>query len=332
MDGEGEDKSVESPLLLKPTTFHVGEIVFAYFIRGHLHEAKVLNVDTKAKRLFIHYKGKDEKFDQWVGVERIMKYNQANQKAPKKHHLLIKIKELKPKYPNGWAENKFVPSVVRAPLTVVGNPGVKLGLNPQPVQQATPRIEQLIPCDMKKLKGPKDEPLGPTSPPLNHSPLTPVTEPLTKNNANLMTHVLPPKTNTSVFSDMSEEDFWKNHESMGIKNFIHTAEVKSRYNILKGKESELKEELTRCKATMVSQVEKIGVLSEEVVGVRKELDEVRGKVVEMQAERTDVINGAIRAEAARAQAEAGRLELLGRVSKCEGEIAELLKKKVEVDP
>lgn len=130
---------------------------------------------------------------------------------------------------------------------------------------------------------------------------------------------------------MPEREFMQAYHCMAVNNSVYMVEMKRMYDTFKAK--------------VVSQARDIAIAAEVAVRARKDLNDAHSKVKEMQLERADVIKGARRAEVARAQAEAeapalraGRLEMLGMLSKAEGEAAalkaenaELMKKLVEVE-
>ncbi|PWA71642.1 chromo/chromo shadow domain, MRG domain protein [Artemisia annua] len=91
-DSEDDDStSTESDTETKVKNwapFCVDEKLLAYH-RRMIYEAKVLAVDPKTKRFLIHYLGWSKKWDEWVGIERLMKHNEENlqkQKALEKDH------------------------------------------------------------------------------------------------------------------------------------------------------------------------------------------------------------------------------------------------------
>nr|GEX20143.1 protein MRG1 [Tanacetum cinerariifolium] len=82
-----KNDAVES-MLKNSAPFFVDEKVLAYH-RRMIYEAKVLEVDSKTKRFRLHYQGWSKKWDEWVGIERLMKHNEENvqkQKALEKEN------------------------------------------------------------------------------------------------------------------------------------------------------------------------------------------------------------------------------------------------------
>ncbi|KAI3684667.1 hypothetical protein L6452_33892 [Arctium lappa] len=89
-------------------SFRQGEKVLAYH-NHRIYEAKVLEVDSRRKRFYVHYQGWKKKWDEWVGMDRLMKHDKENlqkQKSLEKEHPLAKMMKsgraslLKPKNPN----------------------------------------------------------------------------------------------------------------------------------------------------------------------------------------------------------------------------------------
>lgn len=98
MDVVSKDDAVEPQLQLKSTAFRQGEKVLAHH-NSLIYEAKVLEVDSRRKHFYVHYLGWNQKWDEWVDMDRLMKHNKENlekQKALEKE----KISKLKPKNPN----------------------------------------------------------------------------------------------------------------------------------------------------------------------------------------------------------------------------------------
>ncbi|CAH1451112.1 unnamed protein product [Lactuca virosa] len=89
-DVVSKDGAVES----LSTPFRPGEKVLAYH-NLRIYEAKVLQVDSKEKRFYIHYLGWKQKWDEWVGIDRLMIINNENLQKQKALE-----NELKPKNPN----------------------------------------------------------------------------------------------------------------------------------------------------------------------------------------------------------------------------------------
>ncbi|XP_023746626.1 protein MRG2 isoform X1 [Lactuca sativa] len=89
-DVVSKDGAVES----LSTPFRQGEKVLAYH-NLRIYEAKVLEVDSKEKRYYIHYLGWKQKWDEWVGIDRLMNINNENLQKQKALE-----NELKPKNPN----------------------------------------------------------------------------------------------------------------------------------------------------------------------------------------------------------------------------------------
>ncbi|KAJ0603986.1 putative chromatin remodeling & transcriptional activation CHROMO-DOMAIN family [Helianthus annuus] len=85
--------------------FLQGDKVLAYHSR-RIYEAKVLEVDPTKERFFVHYQGWNKNWDEWVGMDRLMRHNKENlekQKALEKEYPLeksVRAFHLKPKNPN----------------------------------------------------------------------------------------------------------------------------------------------------------------------------------------------------------------------------------------
>ncbi|XP_059634686.1 protein MRG1-like [Cornus florida] len=80
----------DSPTLADSLPFSEGERVLAYH-NQQLYEAKVLKIDIRMKewRYYVHYRGWSKNWDEWVGMDRLMKYIEENiekQQALKKKH------------------------------------------------------------------------------------------------------------------------------------------------------------------------------------------------------------------------------------------------------
>lgn len=74
---------------LPPTdsaTFSVGEKVLAYH-NDRIYEAKVKKVELRMKewRYHVHYLGWSKKWDEWVAVDRLMKFNEENVQQKEAH-------------------------------------------------------------------------------------------------------------------------------------------------------------------------------------------------------------------------------------------------------
>ncbi|KAL8261096.1 hypothetical protein R6Q59_025145 [Mikania micrantha] len=104
-DEGSKDDAVESLPPIKSTLFLQGDKVLAYHSR-RIYEAKVLEVDSTKERFFVHYQGWSKNWDEWVGMDRLMRHNKENlekQKALEKEHPLERSGRafhLKPKNPN----------------------------------------------------------------------------------------------------------------------------------------------------------------------------------------------------------------------------------------
>ncbi|KAI3513063.1 hypothetical protein L1887_20389 [Cichorium endivia] len=89
MDVVSKDDAVEPQLKLESTAFRQGEKVLAYH-NSLIYEAKVLEVDSRRKHFYVHYLGWNQKWDEWVDMDRLMKHNKENlekQKALEKEKI-----------------------------------------------------------------------------------------------------------------------------------------------------------------------------------------------------------------------------------------------------
>ncbi|XP_031404430.1 protein MRG1-like isoform X1 [Punica granatum] len=79
MSGSDTERDDESPPDLASSPFKEGEKVLA-FHSCHIYEAKVKKVDYQRKqwRYNIHYLGWNKSWDEWVGVDRLLKYTEEN--------------------------------------------------------------------------------------------------------------------------------------------------------------------------------------------------------------------------------------------------------------
>ncbi|EEF52334.1 chromatin binding protein, putative [Ricinus communis] len=64
---------------VSPSPYEVGEKVLAYHSQ-QIYEAKVIIADYQSKewQYYVHYPGWNKNWDEWVGVNRLMKYNDEN--------------------------------------------------------------------------------------------------------------------------------------------------------------------------------------------------------------------------------------------------------------
>ncbi|XP_026436107.1 AT-rich interactive domain-containing protein 4A-like isoform X3 [Papaver somniferum] len=84
-----------------PLSFSEGERVLAYH-DPLIYEAKVITVEIKnpydnTKEYLIHYKGWNKKWDEWVGVERLLKFTEENKKLQEELKLAQQHIEKNPK-------------------------------------------------------------------------------------------------------------------------------------------------------------------------------------------------------------------------------------------
>ncbi|XVF36353.1 hypothetical protein REPUB_Repub19eG0051300 [Reevesia pubescens] len=72
--------------------FRDGEIVLAYH-NGQIYEAKILDFVKRFDgwQYYVHYRGWNEKWDEWVGIDRLMKVTEENRQ--KQEELKNKLKE-----------------------------------------------------------------------------------------------------------------------------------------------------------------------------------------------------------------------------------------------
>ncbi|KAA8528489.1 hypothetical protein F0562_035844 [Nyssa sinensis] len=80
--------AVDSPPSSDSLPFSEGEKVLAYHNR-HVYPAKVQNIELRMKewRYYVHYLGWNKNWDEWVGIDRLMKYTEEN---VQKHQVLNK--------------------------------------------------------------------------------------------------------------------------------------------------------------------------------------------------------------------------------------------------
>ncbi|KAL4559580.1 hypothetical protein LXL04_031723 [Taraxacum kok-saghyz] len=90
MDAVSTDAVPESVPELKSTPFHEGEKVLAYH-KGLIYEAKVLEVDSMKERFYVHYLGWNQKWDEWIGMDRILKYNEENLQKQKELEIFTNL-------------------------------------------------------------------------------------------------------------------------------------------------------------------------------------------------------------------------------------------------
>ncbi|XP_026423502.1 uncharacterized protein LOC113319469 isoform X1 [Papaver somniferum] len=84
-----------------PLSFFEGERILAYH-DPLIYEAKVVTVEIKnpydnTKEYLIHYKGWNKKWDEWVGVERLLKFTEENKKLQEELKLAQQHIEKNPK-------------------------------------------------------------------------------------------------------------------------------------------------------------------------------------------------------------------------------------------
>ncbi|KAI3983119.1 hypothetical protein MKX01_030841 [Papaver californicum] len=87
--------------------FSEGERVLVYD-DTLIYEAKVIKVEIQnpldnTKGYLIHYKGWNKKWDEWVAIERLLKFTEENKKLQEELKLEQQLKEKKPK--SGWLSN-----------------------------------------------------------------------------------------------------------------------------------------------------------------------------------------------------------------------------------
>ncbi|XP_058221137.1 protein MRG1-like isoform X4 [Rhododendron vialii] len=71
--------AVDSSLPSDPSPFSQGEKVLAFF-QNHVYPAKVQKVDVRLKewRFYVHYLGWKKSWDEWVSMDRLMKFTEEN--------------------------------------------------------------------------------------------------------------------------------------------------------------------------------------------------------------------------------------------------------------
>nr|XP_043637048.1 protein MRG1-like [Erigeron canadensis] len=105
---DNDDNAKETGSKNDVVPYSKGEKVLAYHCRL-IYDAKVLDVDSGGTCYLVHYIGWKKKYDEWVGMDHLMKYNQENvlkQIALEKEHPLEVTKSgralhLKLKNPKG---------------------------------------------------------------------------------------------------------------------------------------------------------------------------------------------------------------------------------------
>ncbi|XP_057490150.1 protein MRG1-like isoform X1 [Actinidia eriantha] len=87
--------AVESDLPSDPSPFSQGEKVIA-FHNGNLYIAKVLKIEFRMKewKYFVHYHGWKKNWDEWVGMDRLMKYTEEKEKEINKKQGTEKITKI----------------------------------------------------------------------------------------------------------------------------------------------------------------------------------------------------------------------------------------------